>query len=538
MPSIPAGITIAWPSTAAAIPTGWSRESRMDGRHPKGAPAGANPGVLGGAATHVHQSTGHTHTIAAHIHAAGSTGDASPVAGGSPSTSAAPAAAHQHTIGTAGSNSGISGTSAQAWSQQVSDPPSFAVIWIASDGTPTGIPQFGLVYWDDASLPAGTWSLSAAHQTRFLKGAAAGADAGALSGAITHTHAQAAHTHTAGHTHTGGSSGATAQSAVSISVSAGSQDIPQALTSHDHAWTLGTGGALPTATSIDNGAQSSLPPYRELGIIQQGASSPDAPLGLIACWLGTIPNIPSGWLLCDGSNGTPDLRDKFVRGASALGSTTTGGALGHGHDSPPSHTHAEGHTHDIITDTFSQPENFLREVGVGLSHLAAHSHGGTATAATSGGVTGSGTQDALTNADTQPAFITVAFLQMAEALGVTITTPADGATVSEPGFETTWAFDSDQVQQSSRLRVYRDAGTTQVAYDSGTVPGASQSHTLPTSGVLSNNTTYYLRVEATDTSGVVGTSALHEITTSWLAPGAPTNQRARGITDETIGRRR
>lgn len=38
--------------------------------------------------------------------------------------------------------------------------------------------------------------------------------------------------------------------------------------------------------------------------------------GMIMMWSGTIATIPSGWLLCDGSNSTPDLRDKFIVGAN------------------------------------------------------------------------------------------------------------------------------------------------------------------------------------------------------------------------------
>ena len=37
--------------------------------------------------------------------------------------------------------------------------------------------------------------------------------------------------------------------------------------------------------------------------------------GMIVMWSGTVATIPSGWLLCDGTNSTPDLRDKFVIGA-------------------------------------------------------------------------------------------------------------------------------------------------------------------------------------------------------------------------------
>ena len=41
------------------------------------------------------------------------------------------------------------------------------------------------------------------------------------------------------------------------------------------------------------------------------------PSGLVAMWSGAISHIPNGWVLCDGANGTPDLRDRFVIGASS-----------------------------------------------------------------------------------------------------------------------------------------------------------------------------------------------------------------------------
>lgn len=39
------------------------------------------------------------------------------------------------------------------------------------------------------------------------------------------------------------------------------------------------------------------------------------PKGIIVSWYGDKGNIPSGWSLCDGTNGTPDLRDRFLLGA-------------------------------------------------------------------------------------------------------------------------------------------------------------------------------------------------------------------------------
>lgn len=50
-------------------------------------------------------------------------------------------------------------------------------------------------------------------------------------------------------------------------------------------------------------------------IYRVSAPAVDLPNGLIMMWSGSIASIPSGYTFCNGSNGTPDLRDKFVVGA-------------------------------------------------------------------------------------------------------------------------------------------------------------------------------------------------------------------------------
>lgn len=71
-----------------------------------------------------------------------------------------------------------------------------------------------------------------------------------------------------------------------------------------------------------------------------GASLPS---GLIAIWKGSTSTIPDGWVLCDGQNGTPDLRDKFVLGTGNLYAVgSTGGERTHTLtvSEMPSHNHS------------------------------------------------------------------------------------------------------------------------------------------------------------------------------------------------------
>ena len=65
--------------------------------------------------------------------------------------------------------------------------------------------------------------------------------------------------------------------------------------------------------------------------------------GMIILWSGSIVSIPVGWFLCNGSNGTPDLRNKFIVGAgSAYDPEDTGGGLNHAHGIDINHSHGIG----------------------------------------------------------------------------------------------------------------------------------------------------------------------------------------------------
>lgn len=67
------------------------------------------------------------------------------------------------------------------------------------------------------------------------------------------------------------------------------------------------------------------------------------PRGIISLWYGSIVSIPAGWTLCDGSAGTPDLRDRFLVGAgSTYAVNATGGSLNHIHSFT-----SDGHFHTL-----------------------------------------------------------------------------------------------------------------------------------------------------------------------------------------------
>jgi hypothetical protein len=76
--------------------------------------------------------------------------------------------------------------------------------------------------------------------------------------------------------------------------------------------------------------------------------------GIIMMWSGTIGAIPAGYKICDGLNSTPDLRDKFVRGAAVgTGAGATGGFDTVTHSSGGSHTHNAIANHNHSGSTVS-----------------------------------------------------------------------------------------------------------------------------------------------------------------------------------------
>lgn len=81
------------------------------------------------------------------------------------------------------------------------------------------------------------------------------------------------------------------------------------------------------------------------------------PIGGIILWSGSISNIPSGWALCNGSNNTPDLTDRFVIGAGDhydVGDTGGAESVTLTSSQMPYHSHSSG---SLATDIAGQHQH-------------------------------------------------------------------------------------------------------------------------------------------------------------------------------------
>ena len=145
---------------------------------------------------------------------------------------------------------------------------------------------------------------------------------------------------------------------------------------------------LAEAPSIDhpNGVAGLVVPDGETIKIEGGhlKAQDGVPQGIIAMWSGAVNAIPGGWALCDGTNGTPNLRDRFIVGAgSSYAVGATGGATTHTHTATAANTTA-GTTIGATTLTVAQIPAHMHELsnggrilstGVGSTFLSSGSSG-------------------------------------------------------------------------------------------------------------------------------------------------------------------
>lgn len=124
--------------------------------------------------------------------------------------------------------------------------------------------------------------------------------------------------------------------------------------------------------------------------LSKEVSASSVPSGTILPWYGALGNIPVGYALCNGSNGTPDLRDKFLVGAGSsynLGNSGGADTVTLTTAQMPSHTHSGStsvaglHTHRLYLVTTTEGNWGLARYGGAIGYQSqwmeaagAHSH--------------------------------------------------------------------------------------------------------------------------------------------------------------------
>lgn len=164
-------------------------------------------------------------------------------------------------------------------------------------------------------------------------------------------------------------------------------------------------------------------------------ASESFPSGGIIMWSGSIGSIPEGWSLCDGTNGTPDLRNSFVVGSEGIYSIgDTGGnstvqfpSVTSFHtltlEETPSHSHltvADGTQDSSLTN--SKPMSEIRDTGsqVGQDYTLTSSAGDANLAPTEAVGGGQGHQHSISTAATDsnlPPFFALAYIMRTGTIG-------------------------------------------------------------------------------------------------------------------------
>jgi hypothetical protein len=410
MANFPAGAIYIWTGTNATIPSGWERVTALDGKYPKGTANATNPNQTGGNTTHEHTSDAHTHTMAAHTHTITIPNSNGPndnvINGGS---TIAPKY-HNHADFASGAVTSASISNATSTYSAISnEPPYYSVIFITPTVNASNLPDKAIYLYDGTDSKSGHYLCDGNNSTpnlvdKYLKGAGTGADAGTTGGSTTNVH-NLTHTHTVSHAHA-------SQASPDATLNRGSSSSTGWVTSHTHTVSLNASTTAPSDTPILTTTETVEPAYKKLLTVQNRTGHDDARMGMIGMWLGTLSSIPSNYLLCDGTNGTQDMRGKYHKSTATTGEVgDTGGSNTHTHS-------AQGHTHNNISHTHTPNPASLGHSG-GINRDSAGTSRGDAVTAVHNPVTASTNNYSLDSANTtansasnEPQYRTVAFIKL------------------------------------------------------------------------------------------------------------------------------
>lgn len=181
----------------------------------------------------------------------------------------------------------------------------------------------------------------------------------------------------------------------------------------------------PASETVAGVVKLSTPAMADAGVDSETAMTPEmvqrmidnALRNKIMIWSGTIVDIPAGWLLCDGTGGTPDLRNNFVIGAGNIYAVgDIGGATAHDHGGStedhvlteaemPAHNHPNG-----VGDQIGTSFVYGTVPGASISNMNNDSDPGTMQGLT--GLRGGGAPHShdLAEADHLPPYYALAFI--------------------------------------------------------------------------------------------------------------------------------
>ncbi|MCI8714297.1 MAG: hypothetical protein HFF66_00680 [Oscillospiraceae bacterium] len=106
----------------------------------------------------------------------------------------------------------------------------------------------------------------------------------------------------------------------------------------------------------------------ELMYKRQSLGLEGVPSGCILAYSGEAETVPEGWAVCDGQNGTPDLRGRFILGVSEthpMGETGGAEEVTLTAEQLPSHSHKVNYTTIRYDNGTQNIDNSIRDSGLG-----------------------------------------------------------------------------------------------------------------------------------------------------------------------------